>query len=375
MKGHSNFAGHKHTHATKIQIGISQEGHRNAKDHKWVTDKESGVEHRVKGGVPKGMRKGRTRAFSQWIHAKEEKEVWDKPNPNTSHDKLSSQQKAKAKARAKAAGRPYPNMVDNIWAARNEEVDQNKPENREMGTDSLAQIYAKNTPGQTMKKSKLNEIINRFLGEKKEDNDVPFEGPYTKAGPDTIKDKSGAIHTPMSRARHLARMALAQKKLRKENLAARRVTNEVRSEYSKGAHDDDAQAFSGKPPKDYSQDPVTRTRINSYKDKEGNVTHEVKQTHGKTYEVTASKHKSKDAAEKARADIQKKYGISEEEVNELSKTTLSNYANDAALDAVRLGNTLGRSQQTGSKKSAQVAGDKITKRLAGIRKAVTKLQK
>ena len=117
MKGHSNFAGHKHTHATKIQIGISQEGHRNAKDHKWVTDKESGVEHRVKGDVPKGMRKGRTRAFSQWIHAKEEKEVWDKPNPNTSHDKLSSQQKAKAKARAKAAGRPYPNMVDNIWVA------------------------------------------------------------------------------------------------------------------------------------------------------------------------------------------------------------------------------------------------------------------
>ena len=71
MKGKSNFEGKRHTHATKIQIGISQEGHRNAKDHKWVTDKETGEERRVKGNVPKGMRKGRTQAFSQWIHAKE----------------------------------------------------------------------------------------------------------------------------------------------------------------------------------------------------------------------------------------------------------------------------------------------------------------
>ena len=71
MKGKSNFEGKRHTHATKIQIGISQEGHRNAKDHKWVTDKETGQEHRVKGNKPKGTRWGRTGAFSRWIHAKE----------------------------------------------------------------------------------------------------------------------------------------------------------------------------------------------------------------------------------------------------------------------------------------------------------------
>lgn len=46
--------------------------------------------------------------------------VWDKPSPVKNSKKLSSEQKAKAKARAKAAGRPYPNMVDNIWAARQE---------------------------------------------------------------------------------------------------------------------------------------------------------------------------------------------------------------------------------------------------------------
>lgn len=46
--------------------------------------------------------------------------VWDKPSPVKNHSKLSPEQKSKAKARAKSAGRPYPNMVDNIWAARQE---------------------------------------------------------------------------------------------------------------------------------------------------------------------------------------------------------------------------------------------------------------
>lgn len=50
----------------------------------------------------------------------EETQVWDKPSPVKNSKKLSPGQKAKAKARAKSAGRPYPNMVDNIWAARQE---------------------------------------------------------------------------------------------------------------------------------------------------------------------------------------------------------------------------------------------------------------
>lgn len=56
----------------------------------------------------------------------EAKEVWDKPNPKAERgesEKLSPAAKARARARAKAAGRPYPNMVDNIWAARNEETE------------------------------------------------------------------------------------------------------------------------------------------------------------------------------------------------------------------------------------------------------------
>ena len=47
-------------------------------------------------------------------------EVWDKPRPKGLGDpqKIPAAKKAKAKALAKAAGRPYPNLVDNMRVAR-----------------------------------------------------------------------------------------------------------------------------------------------------------------------------------------------------------------------------------------------------------------
>lgn len=47
-------------------------------------------------------------------------EVWDKPRPKGlgKSKKLSSAKKSKAKAMAKAAGRLYPNLVDNMRAAK-----------------------------------------------------------------------------------------------------------------------------------------------------------------------------------------------------------------------------------------------------------------
>jgi hypothetical protein len=45
-------------------------------------------------------------------------EVWDKPNPAKKHIKLTPEKKAKAKAAAKAAGRPYPNLIDNMRMAK-----------------------------------------------------------------------------------------------------------------------------------------------------------------------------------------------------------------------------------------------------------------
>lgn len=46
------------------------------------------------------------------------KPVWDKPNPKKKSTPLTPAQKAKAKASAKKAGRPYPNLVDNMKASR-----------------------------------------------------------------------------------------------------------------------------------------------------------------------------------------------------------------------------------------------------------------
>lgn len=44
---------------------------------------------------------------------------WKKKNPNPSKGKpLSPAAKAAAQQRAEAAGRPYPNLVDNMWAAK-----------------------------------------------------------------------------------------------------------------------------------------------------------------------------------------------------------------------------------------------------------------
>ena len=43
---------------------------------------------------------------------------WDKKNPKNTSKSLTPAQKTAAKARAKAAGRPYPNLVDNAAAGR-----------------------------------------------------------------------------------------------------------------------------------------------------------------------------------------------------------------------------------------------------------------
>lgn len=46
------------------------------------------------------------------------KPVWKTPDPTKGDRKLTSARKAAAKAAAAKAGRPYPNLVDNLRAAR-----------------------------------------------------------------------------------------------------------------------------------------------------------------------------------------------------------------------------------------------------------------
>lgn len=47
-----------------------------------------------------------------------QKPVWEKENPKKKSTPLTPGQKASAKARAAKAGRPYPNLVDNMAASR-----------------------------------------------------------------------------------------------------------------------------------------------------------------------------------------------------------------------------------------------------------------
>ena len=72
--------------------------------------------------MPKGVKKARRddTDFTQYKKGGKVKPVWEKPRPAKlgKPSVLTAVKKAAAKARAKAAGRPYPNMVDNIWAAR-----------------------------------------------------------------------------------------------------------------------------------------------------------------------------------------------------------------------------------------------------------------
>jgi hypothetical protein len=69
--------------------------------------------------MPKGKVKAR-RDDTDFTQYAEGGEVWDKSRPKGlgKPKKLTPAKKASAKAMAKKAGRPYPNLVDNMRAAR-----------------------------------------------------------------------------------------------------------------------------------------------------------------------------------------------------------------------------------------------------------------
>ena len=69
--------------------------------------------------MPSGKKKAR-RDDTDFTQFAEGGEVWDKARPKGlgAPKKLSASKKSSAKAAAKAAGRPYPNLVDNMRAAR-----------------------------------------------------------------------------------------------------------------------------------------------------------------------------------------------------------------------------------------------------------------
>ena len=67
--------------------------------------------------MPSGKKKAR-RDDTDFTQYAKGGAVWDTPNHKKKSTPLSPAKKAKAKAAAKAAGRSYPNLVDNMRMAR-----------------------------------------------------------------------------------------------------------------------------------------------------------------------------------------------------------------------------------------------------------------
>ena len=69
--------------------------------------------------MPGGKRKAR-RDDTDFTQYAEGGQVWDKPRPKKlgAPKAMSSAKKAKAKSMAKVAGRVYPNLIDNMRAAK-----------------------------------------------------------------------------------------------------------------------------------------------------------------------------------------------------------------------------------------------------------------
>ena len=86
---------------------------------------------------------------------------------------------------------------------------------RKMLAQHHAEVFHRQNPrfdrAKFMSAANVNEAKTLSPGQ----DDAPFEAPYTTT-PSNVKDKSGAVHTPMSRAKDLARQAM--KKVKTEML-------------------------------------------------------------------------------------------------------------------------------------------------------------
>ena len=81
--------------------------------------KSRGMGYIAPSKMPKGVKKAR-RDDTDFTQYAKGGEVWDQPRPKSlgKSKPLSPAKKSSARAMAKAAGRPYPNLVDNMRAAR-----------------------------------------------------------------------------------------------------------------------------------------------------------------------------------------------------------------------------------------------------------------
>ena len=85
--------------------------------------------------------------FKQFIN----EAVWDQPNPKKGDGgKMTPAQKAEAKRRVKAAGRPYPNLVDNMAAMKEDWQKVNKQDKTDGLSQKAVNAYRRENPGSNL---------------------------------------------------------------------------------------------------------------------------------------------------------------------------------------------------------------------------------
>jgi hypothetical protein len=241
--------------------------------------------------------------------------------------------------------------------------------------------------------------VSSKLDEKKED--PPFDGPYTKVK-DTVTDKSGAKHTPMSRAKHLAQqaaIAIAKKKVKEE--FDMDITTEQALELLEAVKKQDIPAFLRKARGDKPLNLDDLKKNDSLSDKNNlakargvkeeldesvfadkeqatSVADKLKKKHEDgNYSVVADKGKHRvvhayHSDSRVKKDIAK---LNEEQIDELSKGTLGSYVKKAKGSLIGSSQVMGMGSKMTGQKTHDKAEKKVEKRASGINKAVDRLTK
>jgi hypothetical protein len=179
----------------------------------------------------------------------------------------------------------------------------------------------------------------------KKKDDVPFDGPYTKTKAN-VKDKSGAVHSAFSRAKHLARQAMNN--VKEEAGQIDELSIGALKNYIKGAKSD----------------------VAAHKDQKSSAMDQG--DHKTASDSVAAMLKRKEGIKNAKAKLNKE---EVEELDELSSNTLRSYVQGAKDDVQNAKDERDSARSGGDGKGANDAYQRQKKRTSGIKQAKAKLNK
>lgn len=176
-----------------------------------------------------------------------------------------------------------------------------------------------------------------------EAKEPPFDMPYKKAEPTTKTDKSGAVHTPMSRARDLARQAMKK---------------QMKEQFDLDITDEQADSL-----------------VESINLEEKTLTPAEMKKREEIAQAMERKDPGMDMSKKMAiaTATAKKVAEETEELDEISKATLGSYIKKAKGSAIGAAQVTGMGASMTGQKTQDKAERKVQKRAAGINKAVDRL--